>query len=136
MCLYATPLIHPKHLHTYPQTNKTKTGRRDLCAALAACHRFRSLCLQDALWAPSLQALYQAWHGKRQIEAHLSTFGRVLHPDGPPPLPVSCPRGGSQSRAVLAYRGRCAADAGVLLVGPRWPERYWLKCVGACWVYM
>lgn len=131
---------------TFKRTNPihtTQPNRQDLCAALATCHRWRALCSAEALWQPAVQSLWRAWHGKTQIEAHLRTLGRVFHPHAPPPapapplpLPLPLPtkgqkqqQGGSKSRSVLAYRGRCIAESGLLLVGPRWPERYWLKCV-------
>ena len=123
---------NPPHPHPTPPHHT----RRDLCAALAACHRWRALCLTDALWQPTVQSLWRAWHGKTQIEDHLArqAHGRpFLHPDAPPPVPAPEGQGRSRGRAVLAYRGRCIAESGLLLVGPRWPERYWIKCV---WVWV
>lgn len=130
---------HSNHQHHSPipppHPTPTHHTRRDLCAALAACHRWRALCLTEALWQPTVQCLWRAWHGKAQIEAHLrQAHGRpFLHPDAPPPVPAPEGQGWSRGRAVLAYRGRCIAESGLLLVGPRWPERYWIKCV---WVWV
>jgi hypothetical protein len=49
-----------------------------------------------------------------------------------PPLPAAYGNGGAGTkgcmpRGVLVYRGRCIAEPGVSIVGPRWPDRYWIK---------
>lgn len=106
-----------------------QTQREDLCAALATSRRWQEIGRDETLWRPTVNALWWTWCRHEQL-------AEMMKEVAPQPL-VPLERGYGQwgrmgrggSRALLAYRGKCIAEPGLLQVSPRWPTRYWIKCV-------